>query len=83
MNLFEKIGAESLSWLDSSNKKKQLVAVHYEPKGARIVMASGETVLIEGLNKDETTRLFKYLGFNGQGKDGFDTPAFAPFFKGV
>jgi len=80
-NLFDKIGVETRAWLNSSNKKKHLLAIHHEPKGARIVIATGETVLIEGLTKDETTRLFLSLGFIGKGKNGFDTPAFPPFLK--
>ena len=81
MNLFEKLGSEMVERLVALNKKKQLVAIHAEPKGARIVMTTGETMLLESLSKDETTRLFKYLGFTGRGEGGFDTPAFAPHLK--
>lgn len=83
MTLFEKIGQPRLSLLDKLNRKKQLIAIHSEPTGARIVLASSETILVEGLDKDETTRLFKYLEFIGQGVDGFDTPAFPPHLKQV
>jgi|GEM_PF-2905235 len=79
MNLFEKLGRDTFVWLNENNRKKQLAAVHHEPKGARVVMVTGEMRLLAGLDKDETTRLFMYLGFNGCGKHGFDTPAFAPF----
>lgn len=77
MSLFEKLGNKTMSRLDALNKKRQLVAIHHEPKGARIVLMTGETVLLKGLDKDETARLFMYLGFKGRGKGGFDTPAFA------
>lgn len=80
MNLFEKLGKDVVRTLDALNTKKQIVAIHYEPKGARVVLVTAETMLLDGLDKDETTRLFKYLGFTGSGPDGFDTPAFAPHF---
>lgn len=70
-----------MRWLDSLNRKKQLIAIHFEPKGARVVMAAGDTVLLEGLDKNATARLFMYLGFKGRGKNGFDTPAFASHVK--
>lgn len=81
MNLFEKLGRSTIARLDALNDKKMLVAIHHEPKGARVVLATAETLLLEGLDKDETTRLFKYLGFIGQGVDGFGTPAFPPHLK--
>lgn len=83
MTLFDKIGQPKLALLDKLNRKKQLIAIHSEPAGARIILSSSESMLIEGLDKDETTRLFKYLGFVGQGTDGFDTPAFAPHLKQI
>ena len=80
-SLADKIGVETLAWLNSSNRKKGILAIHHEPRGARIVIATGETALIEGLTKVETTRLFLSLGFIGKGKNGFDTPAFPPFLE--
>jgi len=81
MNLFEKIGVDVVRKLDELNLKKQIVAIHAELKGARVVLATAEMILLEGLDKDETTRLFMYLGFKGTGPGGIDTPAFAPHLQ--
>lgn len=81
MTLYEKLGVEIVKALDDLNAKKQIIAIHAEPRGARVVLLSAKTMLLEGLDKDETTRLFKYLGFVGRGPKGFDTPAFPPHLK--
>ena len=81
MNLFQTLGTELITRLDALNKTKQLIAVNAEPEGARLILVTGESMLLEGMDKDATTRLFLYLGFVGTGQDGLETPAFPPHLK--
>lgn len=81
--LYDKLGQQTLATLSAMVAAKKILAIHYELKGARVILASAETILLPGLDKDETVRLALYLGFNcSTGPDGdMATPAFAPHLE--
>lgn len=86
-NLFEKLGRDNVVRIDALRRRKQLIAVHYvEPTAersasARLYLVDGGSIVLPGWSKEETTRLFLWLGFRGTGVDGKDTPAWAPHLK--
>ncbi|AXA80583.1 hypothetical protein CE206_28820 (plasmid) [Achromobacter xylosoxidans] len=76
MTLFEKLGLNTLARIDDLRRKQQIVAIHHEPAGTRLVLVGSTTVLLEGTSEEDSRRLVGYLGFHGCGKHGLDTPAF-------
>ncbi|CAJ4329481.1 Uncharacterised protein [Burkholderia pseudomallei] len=82
-SLFDKLGLENVARIDALNRKKQIIAVHHQFDGTCLVLADASKIIFPGLTEDESKGIVGYLGFNGGGQYGLDTPAFAPWIKQV
>lgn len=77
MNLFEKLGRETVVRIDTLQRKKKILAVHHQTNGTCLVLKDCSKLILEGLSEDDSRKLVGYLGFFGHGEHGLDTPAFA------